>query len=576
MTAGEEAEAIAASFRDLLPRVRFAQPGSSTVPHAAVVVTSDPSLPAQGYRLRVTADAVHIDAADDAGAFYGRATLRQLSQLHNGRLPLATVEDWPDVAVRGVMLDVSRDKVPTIATLRALIDRLSNWKVNQVQLYMEHTFASTGHEEVWRDASPFTAAEIEMLDAFCRDRHVELVPNQNCLGHMERWLAHDRYRPLAIEPDGWTDQRGRHRPPTTIDPAKPESLDLVRDLLHQLLPAFLSHRVHVGLDEPWELPDDRFTDYLDWLSRLRQLEELSGYETLIWGDIVARHPELLSGIPPGVIVCEWGYEADHPFAARAAALSSAGLPFWVCPGTSSWNTLVGRVTNAIDNCRGAAEAAVAYGAEGYLITDWGDNGHLQYLPVSEPPFAYGAAVSWCLDANHDLDLARALSLHAFADDTGELATALLLLGDVHRSVVPQVANMSVLAMHLYYPQLVLGAGFTEGITDDDLLLADERIVEAVEGLGRARSDRADASLIVDELTASASLLRILVADARARLTGDGRLASVPEEARTQLAASVAEIVARHRDLWSARNRPGGLDDSTGRLERLRAAYLTPP
>lgn len=568
-----EHPAIDRTYRSLLPRVRSARPGDRTVPLPPVVVTSEPALPAQGYRLRIEPDAVHIDAADSAGAFYGRTTLRQLSRAHDGRVPLGTVDDWPDLPVRAVMLDVSRDKVPTMDTLRALIDRLASWKINQVQLYMEHTFAYRGHDEVWRDASPFTAEQVVALDQFCADRHVALVPNQNCLGHMERWLRHERYRPLAIAPEGWTDQRGRRRPPTTIDPAKPGSLELVRDLLGQLLPSFSARWVHVGLDEPWELPDDRFGEYLGWLTRVRDLEELEGREVLVWGDIVARHPETLGEIPDGMTICEWGYEAQHPFAARAAALASAGGPFWVCPGTSSWNTIAGRVTNAVENCRGAAEAAVAYEASGYLITDWGDNGHLQYLPVSEPGFAYGAAVSWCLDANQDLDLAAALSAHAFADPTGELVAALLELGDVHRSVAPQVPNMSVLAMHLYYPQLVVGTGFTEGLTDDDLLAADEAIVDAMERLGRARSDRRDAVLVVDELATSASLLRILVADARARLTVDGRLESVPKEVRRQLATSVDEVVDRHRDLWLARNRPGGLDDSVSRLERLRAAYL---
>ncbi len=77
--------------------------------------------------------------------------------------------------------------------------------MNQFQLYSEHTFAYKNHAEVHAKASPFTAAEIRELDAFCRERYVELVPNQNCLGHMNRWLKHERYRSLAIEPDGFTD-----------------------------------------------------------------------------------------------------------------------------------------------------------------------------------------------------------------------------------------------------------------------------------------------------------------------------------------------------------------------------------
>ena len=82
--------------------------------------------------------------------------------------PSAPCRDWPDLAERGVMLDVSRDKVPTMATLYEIVDRLAEWKVNHLELYAEHTFAYADHELVWQDASPLTAAEIRELDAYCR------------------------------------------------------------------------------------------------------------------------------------------------------------------------------------------------------------------------------------------------------------------------------------------------------------------------------------------------------------------------------------------------------------------------
>ena len=83
------------------------------------------------------------------------------------------------------MLDISRDKVPRMDTLYALVDMLAGWKINQVQLYTEHTFAYRQHPDVWAEASPMTGDEILALDAFCRERHIELVPNQNSFGHMD-------------------------------------------------------------------------------------------------------------------------------------------------------------------------------------------------------------------------------------------------------------------------------------------------------------------------------------------------------------------------------------------------------
>jgi hypothetical protein len=289
------------------------------------------------------------------------------------------------------MLDISRDKVPTMATLRDLVGRLASLKVNQLQLYSEHTFAYTNHGDVHAEASPLDAGEILELDALCQAHHIELVPNQNCLGHMNRWLSHARYRPLAVEPDGFVDPYGMTRPPMTIEPKNPGSLALIRELLAELLPLFSSRQVHVGLDEAWELPHERMGDFLDWVRTLRGLPELDGREMLMWGDMVASG-DLLSALPEGVTVCEWGYDNGHPFEQRCAELAAAGVPFWVAPGTSSWLTIVGRLSNARAVCRQAASAALAHGGSGFLNTDWGDCGHLQQGVISEPGIAYGAAV----------------------------------------------------------------------------------------------------------------------------------------------------------------------------------------
>jgi len=150
----------------------------------------------------------------------------------------------------------------------------------------------------------------------------------------------------------------------------------------------------------------------------------------------------------------------------------------------------------IGNCRGAADAARAYGGSGFLNTDWGDLGHLQYLPVSEPGFAYGAAVAWCLDANRDLDLAAALDAHAFDDPERELGGALLALGDAYRGVVPNMWNMSVLTMHLYFPQLQLGRTFSDGLAIDDLLGVEQALADAVDRLRRSRPRRSDGALVI--------------------------------------------------------------------------------
>ena len=67
------------------------------------------------------------------------------------------------------MLDVSRCKVPTMECLFDLIDLLSELRFNELQLYVEHTFAFREHQTVWKDSSPLTAEEIREIDCYCKE-----------------------------------------------------------------------------------------------------------------------------------------------------------------------------------------------------------------------------------------------------------------------------------------------------------------------------------------------------------------------------------------------------------------------
>ncbi len=125
----------------------------------------------QGYTLKIDPGGILIASQEEAGLFYACCTLIQIIQYYaaehepaqyvpSGHLPCMQIIDWPDFPNRGVMLDISRDKVPTMGTLYELVDLLASWKINQLQLYTEHTFAYQQHPEVWAGASPITGEEI--------------------------------------------------------------------------------------------------------------------------------------------------------------------------------------------------------------------------------------------------------------------------------------------------------------------------------------------------------------------------------------------------------------------------------
>ena len=65
----------------------------------------------EGYQLTVTPAGIHAVASTPAGLFYAVATLNQLLVQFGNTLPALRINDWPDFANRGVMLDVSRNRV---------------------------------------------------------------------------------------------------------------------------------------------------------------------------------------------------------------------------------------------------------------------------------------------------------------------------------------------------------------------------------------------------------------------------------------------------------------------------------
>ncbi|MGC8805527.1 MAG: beta-N-acetylhexosaminidase, partial [Candidatus Ratteibacteria bacterium] len=372
---------------------------NSRRPFFTLICDHSLNIPQQGYRLTVSHDSIKAESSDASGAYYALCTLKQILIQKKSRLPVLTIEDYPDFKHRGVMIDISRSKVPKMKTLYNLVDLFSGWKINQLQLYTEHTFAYKNHKIVWEGKSPVTAEEIRNLDDYCKQRFVELVPNQNSFGHFHRWLQHSQYRHLAEDPEN----------PYNLCPVDQGSIHLLEDLYQQLLPNFSSNQFNVGCDETSigkrsagavkEKGEGRV--YLEFLLKIYQLVKKHGKTMQFWGDIIQRHPELISELPEDVIVLEWGYEAEHPFEQRCRNIARTGIPFYVCPGTSSWNSIAGRTENCLGNLVNAAKNGIRFGAIGMLNTDWGDNGHWQYLPVSYIGFGYGAGVSWCFSSNID-------------------------------------------------------------------------------------------------------------------------------------------------------------------------------
>jgi hypothetical protein len=480
-------------------------------------------------------------------------------------IPCLAINDWPDFPERGVMMDISRDKVPTMDTLYHLVNLLSEWKINQLQLYTEHAFAYLAHPVVWEKATPMTGEEIMQLDAYCKAHFVELVPNQNSFGHMERWLRHDEYRPMAEAPHGCKTSWGRFDHPFSLCPGDKRSIKFIEGLYDELLPHFTSSLFNVGCDETADLGCGRSKRickqrgvgrvYLDFLLEIYRLVKDRGRTMQFWGDIILKHPELIPELPKDAIALEWGYEYDHPFEQHGAKFGASSIPYYVCPGTSSWNSLAGRTENAVVNISRAAKNGLKQGAVGLLNTDWGDNGHWQPLSVSYLGFMVGAIASWNAKADVKKTLAQNLSLHAFGDDTFKTGKAFYELGDIYRVFKKRTGNSAIPFQVLFRDHST--DNFFDDIETSEFEEMERRLGEIAEAFQEYEMTCPDSEIVREELEHVAMMLELAAEVGKHKLGG-------PKP--KHLEEKAEEIKADHECIWLMRNRPGGLADSEAKLK----------
>ena len=511
-------------------------------------------IPAQGYELTSDENGIILNACDEAGTFYGLETLRQLFDYYGVRMPRFRIADHPDFSVRSVMLDISRCKVPTLETLKSYIDLMARLKINQLQLRIEHTFAFSAHEVVWRNASPMTATEIIELDIYCRQRHIELVPHLSSFSHFQRWLQHPAYRHLAEVPGG------------TVPRPNRDTLNLLKSLYNEFLPNFSSSLFNVACDEANELGSGwskkrckekgQTRVYLDFLLKIHSLVKKHNRRMMFWGDIILHNPELIPQLPRDIIALNWGYEADHAFNRQAPLFARSGIPFYICPGTSSWQSITGRTPNCLGNLANAARNGLKYGASGFFITDWGDFGHHQFQPVSYWGIAAGAAYAWSFKSNRNIDMVAALNRHVFRDPAGATAQLLFEVGRVYQLLPSQLQNSTSFYRTLFW-DMVNPADVLAGNTPGDFKKCARRFDDLESQITTLQPQVPDASLIKDELSITISMAR----------HGTHRLLSSVGQGpkRSILCNDLQEIIARYETLWLQRNRPGGLRESVGRL-----------
>lgn len=544
------------------------------------------------FRITITESMIEIWGESDEDIFTAVQTIKvMLTLCETDSLLTMEVVDWSDIKKRGAVLDISRDRVISLDSLRSLIDSYALVRMNQLILYIEHTFAYEGHRIINEDSSPFTKEEILLIDEYCAQRGIELIINQNSFGHMERFLKHDRYRSLGENPDGFTDPWGHFRTvDTTVCPTDENVLDLFTDLYGQIAPLSRSRFFHVGGDEPWGFGEGRSREecekrgienvYADYMNSLNAIVSSLGKKMMIWADFVMRYPSIISKLRKGTVLMQWGYEESHPVDQECAILEASGFPFYVCCGTSAWNSLSGRWYNALAHITKGLASAKSSNAEGFMITEWGDNGHIQQFPIQLPPTVFGLCGAWNSDTIDNLSVPVTLSnlfslvpsLVCEGRTYSYCAYALLAkslcdlakIGELYGSHIHNTTLLGAILTYHLYPYNREAVRKAKGYT-----FTKERFaIKEVANLLFSSLSHIDACM-KDEILFTLELLQFLTRYGAALLDTPGiQITQIRKDERQKLAESLELLSLQYEYLWRRRSRPGGLKESVQIFESL--------
>ncbi|XP_078274001.1 hexosaminidase D-like isoform X2 [Rhinoraja longicauda] len=266
--------------------------------------------------------------------------------------------------MRVVHLDL-KGAPPKLAYLKQIFPLLSRIGVNGILMEYEDAFPYSDNLEILKSTYAFSSADIDEIQQLAESNNLEIIPLVQTFGHLEFVLKHAKYRHLR--------EVGKY--PNSINPHLPESLNLVKEMLSQIL---AKHRkstwLHIGADEVFHLGES--TESKQWINEgrgdleqifLKHIKEVvyfvvkkyPGLKLLMWDDMLRKIRNKIiieTGIAEHITPMMWFYQPNFDVVKAeqllAKYLDSGFKSIWFASafkGTTGVSQVMTPIKNHLEN-----------------------------------------------------------------------------------------------------------------------------------------------------------------------------------------------------------------------------------
>ena len=221
------------------------KPGTSNCVFAVDPSFTDP----EGYKLAITPGGIRVTAGSARGLFYGAQTLISLIRgAKDGRIACRTIEDWPDLKVRGMHFTMRYLDSTNIADVKRVVRALASLKYNTLLLEFADNFPYKDNPFTLRKTS-VTRAELEDLTKWIYAHKIEIIPQIQLISHVRALSTHPRFKEFLEAP---TKLASLHD--AAYCPSNDEVNELVKKMIREQLEFFKPKVFDVCFDEIADCP----------------------------------------------------------------------------------------------------------------------------------------------------------------------------------------------------------------------------------------------------------------------------------------------------------------------------------